>query len=275
MECTDIKNKIHLFLDGELPLLEKQDIESHLTQCDACRMLVEREGDLEKKIVDTLNVDDKALWTRAWSKFTAETMPCRHGVAQGTQRPISFYLKRWLPAASAAAVIIVLAAIFLLPVYHSQDLLGAIENEHNNFLSGKIRPSIETSSIDELNNHFTQQYQEEVCNCCTTCFRNQSFQLIGGRMSQLQGAGNSPCIYARYQNTPISFYIINKSSIKIKGVSLDSAGTLEGYGKTESGFNFVVVKSGKHYICAMGRVSPRSLSDLIKPLADAGCNCKD
>lgn len=266
MECKVIIDKLYPFLDNELPISEKAEVEAHLTKCDTCRKLFEQERNVEKKIVDLISVEDKAVWARAWDTFTTK--------AQRAQS-FSAYWKRWLPAASAAVVLIALSVIFLLPVYHSQDLLGAIENEHQGFISGKTIPSIVTSSVDEINKYLQEKHQTSVCDCCLDCFRNKSLKVIGGRVCRLPEAGNTPCFYARYQDTPVSFYIINKPAIKIQGVSLESAGTLEGYETTKSGFNFGIIKTGKHYVCVIGKVNLQDLSDLIRPLVDSKCNCKD
>src|SRR5260370_13458187 len=43
MKCEEVKNKLTLFLYGELSFAEEERMEMHMDECDSCRGVLERE----------------------------------------------------------------------------------------------------------------------------------------------------------------------------------------------------------------------------------------
>lgn len=99
MVCAEIRSKIHLYLDGELPQGDVLELERHLLECGPCNA----EYQSLRAVVDTLR-GARPLYEPPEGSFEAvRTMVCRHGAV----RPL-------FRVAAAAASIAIVGLLLLL-----------------------------------------------------------------------------------------------------------------------------------------------------------------
>jgi len=129
MSCKNVVWKIGVFVDGELPLLERDEVEAHLVTCGDCR-----ETALQFRQLDSLAGQGQVPpvasreWARLWEGILAnraaltqvEEVSLRHS------SPDRAFLasRRWLVPALAAAL------AFAAGVFVGSSLLERQERDH-------------------------------------------------------------------------------------------------------------------------------------------------
>lgn len=266
-DCKQVRSRLNLIDSKEVSTRpEYQACIEHLSACDACRKFLEMEQKLESGLADVLKQANKAdaeLWDGALEALS-------QGMEQGT---VNRRIKYLVSVASAAIILIALFGYVLLqPTGVPANLLYAMGEEHQSFVSGEIDVTSGAVEPEELSRYFRRNnmLSPQEC-CCSLVCNNRNVRLKGGRIG---GQGQCPCatIYAYYNNVPVSFFIWNQTAAELKG------GDKIGTDKT-GGFNAAVKQLPNCTVGVIGKLDKKQVSDLLKDvnnlnICKCGCNMK-
>jgi len=128
-ECQDLGPRLSAYLDGELPHIERQEVEKHLETCRGCRHFADELEETGSIIKDALpsgpepKVDLSGVWEEIEARVNFGPSVWQRLKGQ-IGRPII-----WLPTAVATAAVVLLA--FVLP-FHT------------------VQPPVEISSVESV-----------------------------------------------------------------------------------------------------------------------------
>ncbi len=177
---------------------------------------------------------------------------------------------------SAAAVILlsVIVYILLAPAGIPSNWLSAMEQEHQSFIQGNVKPITSTDLTGSLSAHLRTGNLLSGNECCCTLLKsNKELRLEGGDTKSI---GGCPCaaIYAKYNVTPVTFMLFEASG---------------GFGRIESAYRSYpspiwTDKTGKFNVavkrlpnCLIGVISEldeQTLVKLLKNVDTMGSDCK-
>ncbi len=105
MKCKKYKEKIVLYLYGEINESEKVEVETHVKECPACLEDLEYTKTVFKLVEDNKEVAPEANWEKCWREIGA-------GTQVEPRKQKSFLLApRWVYAAAALLLVFVLGAL--------------------------------------------------------------------------------------------------------------------------------------------------------------------
>ncbi len=105
MKCKKYKEKIVLYLYGEINESEKVEVETHVKECPACLEDLEYTKTVFKLVEDNKEVAPEANWEKCWREIGA-------GTQVEPRKQKSFLLApRWVYAAAALFLVFVLGAL--------------------------------------------------------------------------------------------------------------------------------------------------------------------
>jgi hypothetical protein len=106
MRCKNYKEKIILYLYGELDEKGKAEVESHIRQCADCGQDLAYTRKVFKALDEAQDVIPEATWEKCWKEINT-------GIAEKPVKEKSFFaLPRW--AYATAAVLVIFAAGMLI-----------------------------------------------------------------------------------------------------------------------------------------------------------------
>jgi mycothiol system anti-sigma-R factor len=116
MNCSEIRARLHAYVDGELPVSAIADIDGHCVDCRQCAALVSAEHDfrqlLRRQPRDTAPAELRARIVRGIRREAT--------VARG---------RRWMPVAAVAVAAAIVAAV-LLPTRTAPPLVADLVDKH-------------------------------------------------------------------------------------------------------------------------------------------------
>ncbi|GEM_PF-884450 len=120
MGCLAYQEKISDYIDGLLPIPERQQVEAHLSTCRVCHAIYQ---DLVMICEASRNLPDYEPSEVVWQRILAEIAPSGAGapIARGPRWPVRRFLPpmsrslRWHPAWAVAALLVIVGvtAVFL------------------------------------------------------------------------------------------------------------------------------------------------------------------
>lgn len=262
IDCKSIRKYLNQYLDNELTPEINQEVQDHLAQCPGCQAYFEAEAGLEKKLVEVIRQpfpDQDALWQRS--------------LDSAINQPHHSILKRLVPIASAATVLIAVISFLLLLPPSFPDLAYAAAQEHQSFIDNRVKPDITTDSADTLLQHFKERCGVDLSRCA--CFiQKPDYLLTTGRLCRINKV-TATCLTVNHEKVPISILILSEEDLEYFPQARDKLQECHVIYYTKvNGFNCAMVRIEQDVLCAIGAVDPEVLEELLTdPRSPTGCGC--
>lgn len=197
MKCSEARKLLQPYLDSELDAKNSLEVEHHLASCAECAGLFEAEKKFGDRISSALRKGERtpALWTRVESRI------------QPTQRIVSIF--RWPLAVATTAVVVLLAAVWLLREARPLDLAAAAGECHNAYVQQITSPEFNGPLPEwiarELDNHL---------DAAAFDYRptTSGFHTEGARFCHVANVPTA-LILGHYEEVPVSLLIFKKSEL--------------------------------------------------------------
>ena len=151
MDCTEVRDKLHAFLDAECAPDEREAVREHLRRCADCRREADELTGLEARLRRELASEQAPanLWNRIAARLDGE----EHGAS--TRKASARSPRRWLRSGLGAAALGLAAmlAVVLLPVTLPTAELPVVVEPVNDFITYKLSgraPDISSADPGEL-----------------------------------------------------------------------------------------------------------------------------
>ena len=96
MDCTDIRNRLHAYLDQELDLPGATAVDQHLASCEACKKAYAEQSALQSALRSHATYHDAPAGL-------AQRIRARMGPKQEPKPRFRFHWQQWLPMGAAVA----------------------------------------------------------------------------------------------------------------------------------------------------------------------------
>lgn len=203
---------------------------------------------------------------------------------QHTQELLNYELEKRLVwqrigyfVSTAAAAVILLAVviyIFLAPAGIPANWLSAMEQEHQSFIQGDIKPITGTDLTGALNAQFRIEnlLSDNEC-CCSLLKNNKELRLEGGNSKSMAGC---PCaaIYARYNTTPVTFLLFESSGGLSRAESVYGSYPSPVWTDKTGKFNVAMKRLPNCLIGVISELDKQTLANLLKNIDTMGGDCK-
>lgn len=195
MNCSEIRNLLHAYIDGELDLVHQVEIEQHLHDCAECSKFYESQLALRS----SLKTEDLRFQAPARLRRMVESSMPR---TSGTPYWIG------LAAAAAIAVVVVTAIMSLRPGRNS--VVHEVVSAHIRSLMPGHLTDVMSTDQHTVKPWFNGKldYSPPV-----TDFRSEGFPLIGGRLDYIDNRPVAALVYSRGKHV-ISLFVWPENSEK-------------------------------------------------------------
>jgi anti-sigma factor RsiW len=243
MNCAEIKNFLHAYVDGELDLLRNLEVEQHLKSCAQCAAEIKSIQSLR----EALRQNDLAY--RASNALRKEIRKMVHASDEHSPREYPWIWKLLAAGATAIAVL----AILLRPagISDHDQLLNEAVAGHVRSLQANHLTDVASSDQHTVKPWFNGKidFAPDVKD-----FADQGFPLIGGRLDYLQGRIVAALVYQRNK------HFINVFVWPADKSSTESTETVHGYSIIEHDAN------GMRY-CLVSDLNSTELNELAHLVA--------
>jgi anti-sigma factor RsiW len=191
VNCHDVEQLLHGYVDGELDLMQNLEIDGHLQTCAACARAY---ADLQTL---RASLKDGAPYFAAPPHLSAriqETL--RHATATAPRRPM--LARRWLSVAAALALVALASwgVYRFLPARSAEDMLAqevVASHVRSQMLPGHLI-DVEGPDVHKVKPFFEGKldFPPPVPN-----LEKQNFRLIGGRLDYLNNRPVAALVYKR------------------------------------------------------------------------------
>lgn len=196
MECTEIRSRLHPYLDGELELDAALAIERHLAACADCQAIFSRQSALQSAIRQHAEYHraPPALADRIGKRIGASSPPARRLPS------FSQWLPRWLPvgaAVAATAVITWTAAVQYAGVSGDERLAEQVITEHaRSMVTNRL---VDVASSDQ---HTVKPWLSARLDFSPNAVDlvGSGFPLVGGRLDYLDQRPVAALVYRHRQH---------------------------------------------------------------------------
>jgi len=189
MSCTETKNLLNAYLDGELDSAGSLSVESHLQQCTACLANVERLRTLTSAIQGSdLRFNAPRRLKRSVKAAIHRANPAKTGL---------FPVWRWATALGASALVLILgwAAVTQWRVSSEEMLVNDIVSSHVRSMMASHITDVASSDSHTVKPWFGGKLDYSPPAKDLT---QQGFRLVGGRLDYI---GNRPVAAVVYQRS--------------------------------------------------------------------------
>lgn len=227
MDCREVKNNIHPFMDNELDDRTSQMVKEHLSACPLCSLELEQEKKIDFLIKNNIPKEKASYELK-------ETILNR--IAKLEEKRISRFASPVLKPAliGITGVVLIFISFSLLnrpfPVY--SEAVG----EHIQFLQGKIPISISSDKPSEVNKWLLGQLDFKVM---TPDLSSQGVMLQGARVCDIKGKKAAYLMYAKNEHN-LSVFMFDAKSLKFPKAKRVSVNDKLFYVDKERGYNSVL-----------------------------------
>ena len=211
------------------------------------------------------NVSDDAIWQNTRELLDYEL-----------EKRLVWQRIRYFVSTSAAAVILLAVVIYIVlaPVGIPSNWLSAMEQEHQSFIQGDIKPITATDLAGALSAQFRTENLLSGNECCCALLKNnKELRLEGGNSQSLCG---HPCatIYARYNATPVTFLLLEPSGGLSRSESVYGSYPSPVWTDKTGKFNVAMKRLPNCLIGVISELDKQTLVNLLKNMDTMGSDCK-
>ncbi|HKU77361.1 MAG TPA: zf-HC2 domain-containing protein [Pyrinomonadaceae bacterium] len=225
INCDDVRGRLTLYLDDELRGDERASVEAHLSECESCAGIFARE-------LNFLNT------VRESGPLHVAPAELRAKVQQvlGQNRPRRSFRLRWMAAAAAVVLVLLLPVIAWRIVKQTEKpergpacsfALKAAET-HLRHMRGQLPLEVESTHPQEISSWFVNKvnFSVKLPNYQESSGQERLYELEGARLVNFQ---NDYAAYVAYRmkERPISLVITSESLVQPTGGEVIQAGALE------------------------------------------------
>ena len=199
MNCDDVQNRVHAYVDGELNPVESAQIEKHLDQCPDCMPLYKQAQALRAAVHTrvTYFTAPEGLDSRVRSAL-------RVNAAGSAPMRTAVWKRLGLGAALAFAVVATWSLTLLLSAPSAQHrLLRDVVSDHVRSLMAQHLTDVASSDEHTVKPWFNGKLNFSPPVKDLTA---QGFPLVGGRLDYLHGRPVAALVY-RHRKHPINLFI--------------------------------------------------------------------
>ena len=260
MKCNEIRNLALAYLDSELDAKTSQEIQLHLQTCAECAELFAREGKFNERLSGVMRVGQftPALWEQIESRLRP-------------QQRNTWFFPRWKVITLGSLAALLVAGLVTGIVFHSGasslDLAKVVEQDHREFIEGKMTPEFAGALPVGISNQLDDRLDAGAFNTVPT---TGQFHSEGARLCHLDGVP-AAWVGGRCDGVPVSLIVFKKSELKNFPDAQKRLATGEPIVCTRTGrFQFAVRLAGDHVVCAIAETSKEALENLLKSVPSAG-----
>jgi anti-sigma factor RsiW len=253
VNCSQTRNLLHAYVDGELDLVRHLELEHHLQDCPACAEAHESRQALRK----ALRAD--GLYQRAPAGLRE-----RLAAAAGEEKPSVPYRssRRQLIAGAAAACVLLAAGAASFVLFWRPWLPPADEALVRELVGDHVR-SLQVAHLTDVpssDKHTVKPFFKDKLNFSPPVEDlSPAFTLVGGRLDYLDGRPVAALVY-RVRAHDINLFIWPAARDAWRGTR-----TLE-----RQGFHIVCWVQGDMNCWAISDLNPAELSDFARLLQERG-----
>ncbi len=251
MDCEVIAKNLEAYVDGELTLSDRRDLEEHLDDCDACTSRLDNMRALQKLIRSADHRNAPATLKRNIQKqmkdYTGEDNKSTGwlgwiGIAGGslalgsltTWIIMTFMLATSLPLQLVDEIIS--SHVQSLMVDHVTDVMSTDKHTIKPWFNGRI------------------DYSPNIRN-----LESNGFELVGGRLDYIQGKAVSALVYKRREHI-INFFVLNNTTDR----SQLALNTIQ-----RQGYNLIHWSSGRLDYWVISDLNEKELTEFTRLMSDS------
>jgi anti-sigma factor RsiW len=191
--CTQLRNLLHGFVDGELDLVRHLEIDHHLQECSACSEAVSQRRALRKAL------GDAALYHRPPLALRERIQSC---LRQASKPPAALPVlpRRWLGVAAALAFV----ALLVWGIVRIRSLPTAEELLAQEVASSHVRSLLLDKLLDVASSdqHSVKPWFQGKLDFAPAVknLAGEGYPLIGGRLEYLDNRKVAAVVYKRDQH---------------------------------------------------------------------------
>lgn len=194
MSCQETKAFIDAYVDGELDLVRSIELERHLNDCSACSVLHETRHAMQQAVRNDLL---RYRSPSALKKGVRGILAAQRRRERKESRPIWSRISPQWPAAaaSAAAMLVIGAALWLRPVPNSVER-EVVDSHVRSLMAGHLTDVVSTDQ------HTVKPWFAGKVDFSPPVrdFATEGFPLIGGRLDYIDNHAAAAVVYRRNQH---------------------------------------------------------------------------
>jgi anti-sigma factor RsiW len=197
MDCTDIRNRLHAYLDQELDLPSAMEVDRHLATCDACKQACAEHSALQSALRGHATYHDAP--TGLAQRIRARVTPAK-------ERKPRFQWQQWLPMGAAVAATALLS--WTAAIQYAS--VGEDEATGERVIAGHAR-SVVTGHLADVassDQHSVKPWLSSRLDYSppVTDLTGAGFPLVGGRLDYLDQRPVAVLVY-RHREHMINLFV--------------------------------------------------------------------
>lgn len=227
MDCTEVKNNIYAFMDGELDDQTSQTVKDHISVCPLCSLELEQEKKIDSLIKNSIPKEKASYELK-------ETILNR--IARYEEKRIHRFVLPVLKPALIGITGVVLIFISFSLLNKSFPVYSEAVGEHIQFLQGKIPIDISSNKPSEVNKWLQAKLDFKVM---TPDLSSQGVKLQGARVCDIKCKKTAYLMYAKNEHN-LSVFMFDAKSLKFPKAKRVSVNDKLFYVNKERGYNSVL-----------------------------------
>jgi anti-sigma factor RsiW len=234
MNCSQVRESLHLYLDGELAPRQELELEAHLLDCECCR----REYNEVRQVVDTVRGSKPLYESSSQLRETVEVMVNRAAKRQLNQHR----LRTVLPLAAAACLLVMLGVV---PLFQETSFTAYAADVHQRYASGKLPLDIQSDQPQAVSSWLESRltFPVNMPNYPSEPGEAKAYTLTGARLMQYDGEDVAYLAY-RMNNRPVSLLVGSNHRIIPAGDDVYRSGNLLFHFSEKNGLKLITWRDG-------------------------------